>query len=413
MSTTRNFLTGKLPPGVVDMTPSLPGDLILPEFQWCDPADIPRLHWLLGHWFLRGAVTLLAAAGGTGKTSLIVAIMLSLASGRATLRKPVYNGPYRVALWGLEDDLEQLSRQIAAASIAHEISQDDCGDRLLVLSALGGMGLEPMPLITATQVNGEFRLCEDKYQAIEDALWRQAVDVLIVDPFVSSHHARENDTEVIDRIVKRWSLVAKRTNCSIVLVHHTRKTNGEKADIDSVRGSIAGVNAARAVLLINRMTTDEAAAFGLPDDERRRMFSVDLGKANRSAPEAIEWYRLESISLGNGHGEPDDEIGAVVPWVPPVPHADLSRFELELAQSAIGNGVHRYDVRSPRWAGFAIGSALGIDARSADGKERLGLLIRCWIEEGKLVKVRRRDPSASKPFDHIELGPVDWFGGVS
>jgi hypothetical protein len=194
-------------------------------------------------------------------------------------------------------------------------------------------------------------------------------------------------------------------------VHHTRKTNGEKADIDAIRGSIAGVNAARAVLLINRMTENEASAFGLSDDERRRMFSVDLGKANRSAPEAVEWYRLESVALGNGHGQADDEVGAVMPWQAPEPCGDLTRIELELARAAVGNGDHRADVRSPRWVGRALGVALGIDAASTEGKARLGLIIRRWLSEGKLVKVTRRDPSAAKDFDYIELGSVDWLAG--
>lgn len=385
------------------------GELRFPAYIWCAAEDLPRLDWISGRWFLRGAVTLVVAAGGVGKTSFLAAAVLSIVSGRPLLRKPVYGGAKSVAFWGLEDDQEQLARQIAATCIAHGLVQDDIPGRLYVSSALGGLDLPPQSLVTARQDGEGFRLVESQFEAIEAALRRQGIDMLVIDPFVSSHHARENETEAMDRIVKRWSLLAKRCNVSVALVHHTRKTNGEKAGIDAVRGSIAGVNAARAVLLLNRMTEDEAAAFGIDDQERRRMFSVDLGKANRSAPEAVEWYRMASISLGNGGEHAADEVGAVMPWSPPSIADDFTGMQLEMVRTALTNGEHRASAASPSWAGHAIGAAVGIDAKSDAGAARIKLLIRTWLDEGKLAKVMRYSQAARKEFAFIELGAAAWF----
>lgn len=379
-----------------------------PPYTWPDPASIPRLRWLLGHHYLIGSVTILAAMGGLSKTSLIVASALSVAFGKPLLGLPVYEGAQNVLIWGLEDDLEQLARQVSAAVIAHGLNPADCVGRLYIASGMGGLGEAPMPLVTATQDDGTFRLAEDVFVQIEAALIAHEISLLIIDPFVSSHHARENETEVMDRIVKRWALVAKRCNCSIELVHHTRKTNGERAGIDAVRGSIAGVNAARVVLLLNRMTVEEAAAFGIDDQERRRMFCIDLAKANRSRPEDVRWYRMESVSLGNGGGAADDEVGAVMPWQPPSMSDEFTAMQLEMVRTAIRNGSHRASSASPRWAGHAIGQALGVDSKGEQGRERLKMLLRAWLSEGKLVKVSRYDTAARKVFDHIELGQADW-----
>lgn len=384
-------------------------ELRFPAYSWCAAEDLPRLDWLMGHWVLREAVTTIAAAGGTGKTSYAGAMAVAMASGRPLLGKPVYGGPKSVLYWCLEDDHEQMARQISGTCIVHGLRQDDVPGRIYVASALGGLDLPPQPLVTATQDVEGFRLVEGQFEAIEAAVTRQGIDVIVIDPFVSSHHARENETEAMDRIVKRWALLAKRCKVAVVLVHHTRKTNGEKAGVDAIRGSIALVNAARIVLVLNRMAEDEAAAFGIDDRERRRMFSVDLGKANRSAPEAIEWYRMESVSLGNGGEHAADEVGAVVPWSPPSIANEFTAMQLEMVRTALGNGEHRASAASPSWAGHAIGAAVGINAKSDEGSARIKLLIRTWIDQGKLAKVKRYSQAARKEFEFIELGAVAWF----
>lgn len=378
--------------------PKKPG-LQFPAFAWPEPGSIPIRAWLLGHWLLRGVVIALAAPGGLGKSALVAGVALSLASGRPLLRKPVYGGACRVLLWNLEDDQEELARQITAGALAHGVTAADCGDRLFVASALGGLGLPPMSLTTASQDDGIFRLDEAAFQQIERAIEALKIDVLIIDPFVSSHHARENETEHMDRILKRWALLAKRMNIALVIVHHTRKTNGEKADADSVRGSGAIVNAARVVLVLNRMTPKEATDFNLADeDERRRLFSVDLGKANRSPPEAIEWFRLESVAIGNG-----DEVGAVVPWSAPDLIGDINALQIVEAMGLIERGAWRSDPRAKDWVGHAIGAAVGQDSKSPAGRTVLRMVLSQWLSEGRIELVKRRDEGARKDFEFVQV----------
>ena len=79
-----------------------------------DLAPIPPRGWLLGTTFCRGFVSSLVAGGGTGKTALRIAQMLSLATGRPLTGEFVFKR-CRVLLVSLEDDRDELRRRVRAA----------------------------------------------------------------------------------------------------------------------------------------------------------------------------------------------------------------------------------------------------------------------------------------------------------
>jgi hypothetical protein len=61
------------------------------------------------------------------------------------------------------------------------------------------------------------------------------------------------------------------------------------------------INAARSVLVLQRMTSEIAQEFRIEACDRKRYFSVYDDKNNK-APPAIkaEWYEFVGIDLGNG-----------------------------------------------------------------------------------------------------------------
>ncbi|WP_051067979.1 AAA family ATPase [Octadecabacter antarcticus] len=73
----------------------------------------------------------------------------------------------------------------------------------------------------------------------EEVVYRN-IDVLVIDPFVLSHRAGENDNNAVEIIAKECARLADRCNCVIELVHYMRKTNcaevlGMDATIDRKR----------------------------------------------------------------------------------------------------------------------------------------------------------------------------------
>lgn len=356
-------------------------------YRWRDPATLPRRPWLYGRWFLRGTVACVVAPGGAGKSTMLAGTALALVVGQPILGKHVWGGPKRVWLWNLEDDLDEMARSIQAAALHHGIDPGDIEGSLFVDSAMEGAGL-----CTATEEAGQFRLLSPVFDALTAELLRRGIDVLVVDPFVSSHEVDENANSKIDKIAKAWGRVAKAANCCIVLVHHTSKAGAGEVTALSSRGAVALINAARSTLVINRMSVDEAGRLGIPDQDRRRYISVSDDKHNRAPAEKADWYQLASIDLGNGDdGAPGDNMAVATPWKLPDPFDNVTVHHLVMVQNAISAGEWREDAQALAWAGKAVADVLGLNVENRADKARIKSLLRQWISNRALVIVERDD----------------------
>lgn len=357
-------------------------------YAWRDPSSIPPRAFVYGTWLLRGTVTAVVAPGGIGKTTLLTGTALSLVTDRELHGKKVWGGPLRVWIWNLEDDLDELARAIQGAALRFGITEEDVLGRLYVDSALDGA-----ELTTAIEEEGEFKLLAPVFDAIVAELKARGIDVLIIDPFVSSHSVDENANSKIDKIVKAWARVAKAADVAIVLVHHARKTAGTKVTAETSRGASALVNACRAALVLNRMEEHEAERLGIEgDDERRRYFTVQDDKHNRAPPEKAAWFRLASVKLDNGRDDaPGDSVGVAEPWSPPDAFAGMTGDHLYRVQLALAEGEHREDYQSPAWAGVAVAGVLKLDHTAKADRIRIRKLIETWVAEGALQVVERPD----------------------
>jgi len=367
-------------------------------FAWRDRRSIPQRPWVYGRWLLRGTVTAVVAPGGVGKSSLVASMVLSLTTDRPVLGVQVWGGAKRTWYWNLEDDRDELERQLQAAALLHQIGPDDCGDRLFLDS-----GLEGAELCIAEDGPAGCRIRTPVVEALADELSARKIDVLIVDPFVSSHSVGENDNGAVDAVVKQWARLAKRSNCSIVLVHHTRKLHGQKVTAEAARGAVALTAAARVTLVLNRMDEQQGVSLGIDDEEeRRRLFTVQDDKHNRAPAEKARWYRLASVELGNGEGL-GDNVGVVTLWTPPDTFEGVRLDHLIRVQQRMGQGSYRESYQSPEWLGHLVGDVLGIDPQTKSSKARLRRIISEWIENDVLRVTEGKD-ERRKPVKFVVVG---------
>lgn len=358
-----------------------------------DPTTIPPRRWLYGRQYQRGEVTAMIAPPGIGKTTFNIGTALAMASGRDLFGKDLPEGALRVWVWNLEDDLIELTRQIAAAAIHHGITGEDLADRLFV------DGLDKT-LCTAIEGENGPQLIEPAYAALIAELKRHKIDVLKVDPFVSSHSINENDNGIVDAVTKAWKRVAQECNCAILLVHHTRKTGGNAVTVEDSRGASALSGAVRTVLTLNHMREDEASQFGITDTaERRTIVRVDNGKSNRAPPESAFWFKLHGQDLGNG-----DNVATAARWTPPDPFDGLSVRDLYNVQQAIAEGEWAKSVQAGNWVGKAIAEVLGLDASAKADKARINALLRDWIASGALRIDSRKDSKKARERPFVVVG---------
>ena len=218
------------------------------------------------------------------------------------------------------------------------------------------------------------------------AIKRRELDVLIVDPFVSSHSANENDNVAMDAVVKTWARIGYETGCSIQLVHHTRKVNGELASIELARGASAMNYAARVRRAINRMAVKQAKANGLDDKERRRHFSLDYESSSHiPAGEALKWYRFESVTLPNGRNGGDGTRMGVVVAANVKAIADVDEYDVAKSLKGIRGREWRKGYKAGKeWIGVPIAKALGLETDTPEHRTQINTLVREWFGKGLL-----------------------------
>ena len=384
-------LPGDAGPCRIDPAPVAPVTITASPFIWRDPATIPCRQWLYGYHLIRQFVSLTVAPGAVGKTSLMIAIALALVIARDLIGTKVFGGPHRVWLWNLEDPREEIERRILATMSHYSITPEDIGDRLYLDSGRDN------GLCIARQDRSGFTILEPVVDALVAELVKRRIDVLIVDPFVSSHQVSENDNGAIDAVAKAWGKVAERANCAIELVHHLRKLGDAEATAESARGAVALVAAARSVQVLNRMSKEEAEKAGV--DTHRGYFRVGDDK-NNLAPSAADadWFHMESVNLPNG-----DNVGVVVPWQWPNALDEVTLADLSAVQRAVDGKGCRVAPQSKEWAGHTVAEVLGLDTADKASRQKVSDLLKIWIKNGALKVVDVMD-SARRPRATVEVG---------
>jgi len=348
-------------------------------FVMADPAAIPPRQWVYGRHYIRRFLSVTVAAGGSGKTALTLTEAIAMATGKDILGTETL--PRRVWVWHLEDPLEELQRRIAGICQHYNVKQEDFADRLYVNSG------RDSKLLIADSERGEAALTP-AVDEITHFINEHSIDVIIVDPFVSSHRLNENDNGQMDMVVKAWGQIADRGNCAVELVHHVRKAQpGQSASYGDARGASALTDAARHVRRLQRMTAEEARLAGI-DEREFWQYSREADSKDNLAPPSRDssWRKMVSVEIANG-----DSIGVMEAWQWPDAFDDVTAADLAHVQNLIRDGEWREDVRSKQWVGLAVAQVLGLDERDEAVKSKIKTMLQTWIDNKELKVVERPD----------------------
>jgi hypothetical protein len=361
-------------------------------FEWRPEEEIPPRQWLYGRHLLRKFVSVDVAAGGVGKSSVKIGEALAMSTNRSLYGSEIHGGPLTVWLFNLEDPAEEQERRIRATAKWFRLGPEDVGDRLYVDS-----GRTQRCVIAYDSPHGA-TIAQPIVSQLKQEIRARGIDVLIIDPFVSSHEVSENDNRAIDAVAKAWGQIADECNCAINLVHHVRKGNGLETTAESARGAKALTDAARSVIVYNRMTADEAGLAGIPADQAGYYFRTQNDKANLAPPSKAEWFRMNNVDLANG-----DKVGVACPWIWPELFEGISTTKTQAVQRAIAEGKWRKDPRSAEWVGIVVAQVLGLDPDPEADRKRISAILKEWLKHGVLVEVDGQDEKRN-PRVFVEVG---------
>lgn len=244
----------------------------------------PERSWAIEHWLPMGHVTLLAGAGGSGKTTVAQALGSCLALRREYL--DWIPAERRVLLWAAEDDRNELWRRQAAIARWLDVPLSAFADRLVVHSYDGQLvdlaRLEDQQLI-ATPMLTELREQIGDYHA----------DVVILDNIARLYAGNENDRHQVTTFIALLTAAATATQAAVLLLGHPGKSPGSEYS-----GSTAWEGAVRTRLYLGRTLPDAEK----PESETAEDNGVRFLARRKANYSQRDWRRLRYV---NGVMVPD------------------------------------------------------------------------------------------------------------
>jgi AAA domain len=366
-----------------------------------DDYSIPPRAWLLGAVFCRRFLSSLVADGGTGKTALRLAQLISLAIGRSLTGEHVHRR-CRVLVVSLEDDRDELRRRVYAVLRHHRIDPAEVRGWLFLAA--------PKGLRLAEMKDGEPKAGELE-RLLRDTIDTRKIDVVSLDPFIKSHGLEENSNNAVDYVCTLLAKLAIELDCAIDLPHHTRKGSAGAGDADRGRGASAMKDAARLVYTLTPMSPEEAERFGIAEAERRSLIRLDSGKVNIAPPSAdATWFRLIGVPLGNGAGiyPHGDNVQTVERWQPPDTWGALDAPLLNRILDDLEAGLPRGSRYSAAPKAGDDRAAWRVVVRHAQDKTEAQAreIIRAWLKSGTLYAEDYEDPDQRKTRAGLRVNPT-------
>lgn len=364
-------------------------------YAFPEPSSIPKRQEIYGQHYYRKFVSATVAPSGVGKSSLEIIEALAIASGKPLLGVTAREQA-RVWLWNGEDPRDELERRISAAMQHYGLAAHDIGDRLFV-----DTGRE-QEIILAVQGRDGAKISAPVVEAVLQTMRDNRIDVLQIDPFVSSHRITENDNGAIDMVTKQWAKIADVTKAAVELVHHVRKLNGGEITVEDSRGAGALLATSRSARALSRMTKMEGQRCGV-GDAHRSFFRFGDAKNNLAlVSEDTRWFKLASVQLGNGEGRDaferassGDSVGVVTLATideDVAGSAMVGADQTAAALSLVGSGEWKRDVRSgDAWIGVAIANAFELDLEDEEEKARVRQIVKKMLKDGLLKEDFRTD----------------------
>jgi KaiC/GvpD/RAD55 family RecA-like ATPase len=343
---------------------------------------VPRRQWILPGLLLRKHVTMMVAPGGTGKSVLTLCFATMLAANKAWARwRP--RKQCKVLVINAEEDDEELQRRSFAVAMKSMGIDDNA-----VLKGWMRAAKNPTSILVSKYDSRTRNMTREPLIAeLISTIKREKIDVVVVDPFAETFYGEEGVME-LKWVATIWRDIARQADCSVFLVHHTKKYSKDMAgDIDAARGSGALSNVTRIGVTLFGMTGDEAKAFGVSENDRSLYLRLDDAKANYNRASAIaQWFRMETVTMQNHDGDiPGDNVGVPIPWEAPTALDGVADDETKELFAAIDRGMEDNK-------GNSLGEYYTLSARQSgtgDMNRWVGLLVQRMLKcnEGKATSM--------------------------
>jgi hypothetical protein len=256
---------------------------------------LPVRPWVVPDLLCRTNITMLAGPGGVAKSTYWIMVAVALAAGRDDICGFDIPKPGRVAMWNQEDPLDELQRRLCAIMRTFNVSWEDMNDENGEPRLMLGSGVEEPFMLVRKDGN----ILIPNHKQVDEAIKSikaDKIDVLILDPLVEMHEAKENDNVEMRFVLSIARQISVDGNCAVGLAAHTGKhpkasSAGFAGDIDAARGASSQSGVIRLGYTLFSPSLADAKKWKM-DDGPRKFVRLDIAK-NNLGPSTGEpkWFR--------------------------------------------------------------------------------------------------------------------------
>lgn len=265
--------------------PEMESEVRIKSLDWeaFEGREPPAFQWLIPHW-LSLHPTLLAGAGGVGKSRLAQAMGTALAIGHPFIGD--INRPYNVGLFMCEDDQDELHRRQAAINAHFDVDWQDLGHLHIAVR-------EGMSNTLYEAQFGELRFTstfEQMRQWVND----ERIEVLFIDNVSQVYAGPAGDNGAVTRFVNGLRGIWRDFKGAPVLLAHPARAHGSEFS-----GAAAWENSVRMRWWLSNRPPDEAEC----EDEESNILYLAKRKSNYSQRD------IARLTVVNGVPVPDAYSG--------------------------------------------------------------------------------------------------------
>ena len=200
-----------------------------------------------------GAVSLLNAHGGTGKSLFALKMAIHIALGLPFIQAETKAG--KVAYMSLEDSVTVVQNRIFKIFRALPKKQQRIDELASNIMIIDRYGLETHMLRNEISNNAPAPITE----ALTLLLKENEITCLFVDTFIRTNTLNENDNAEMSRLLVAYEGIARNAECGLVLIHHLPKFTVNRSY--SARGASAITDNSRSALLMQVVQKGEVGKF--------------------------------------------------------------------------------------------------------------------------------------------------------
>ena len=348
------------------------------SWEVVNPLSIEPRDFIYSNHYIRKFASTTVSQGGVGKSTLVLTECIAMCTGHNLLGVEP-KSTSKVIYFNAEDPKDEIERRVLSICSHFQIPQEELVGQLFIASG------RDEDIVLAEGNDGVIN--EAAFEKIEQFCLDHSIDVFAADPLANMTSSPETN-EVFKMLGKRISQLADKCNCSVEVVHHTRKLNGRVAEVEDARGGSSLVASVRAARSLNAMSPDEALKAGL--DTHINHFRIESGgKNNLSKPlEKAMWFEKEAIQLDNG-----DWVAVIKQWEFPDAFSGITKTDTRKVQLAVDDTEtpYKFHHASSNWVGKLVAEVLGLNTNDKADKSRINTIIKTWVSTDVLTVDEEHD----------------------